>query len=295
MMNENWVDCPLPKISKDKRVRVGDLAPCKGSCHRYTSIRQTTYQLCRSCIPKYQYYGSECDVPNCDAVADGKTTFERRENKLVCRGCYSTWKTLNFCQWERFVEERHLFLARPKTFVKALEDGLVSPVENPVERKEVAECHFCHEYKTINNTKYQLCSNCCGHLQYHGETCQVCDINDAYGFNTDESIFICRPCDTTKRKYKIASFHIYKTQIRAITNCRLCGIEVSHDQEEGKNQCSAFIDHDHETDDIRGILCQKCNSAEGFVPTDLISPLKWAQNLVKYYANPPLSKSWVKK
>ncbi len=78
-----------------------------------------------------------------------------------------------------------------------------------------------------------------------------------------------------------------------IKNCRLCGIEVSHDREEGRLNCSAFIDHEHDTGEIRGVLCQKCNTSEGMIPTDRMSPLEWAKNLVEYYQSPPLSKSWI--
>ena len=62
----------------------------------------------------------------------------------------------------------------PETFVKALKEGLISPVKNPVKTYDLAECQFCKEEGAIGNTTYQLCSKCRANLQYHGEKCFVC-------------------------------------------------------------------------------------------------------------------------
>ena len=58
---------------------------------------------------------------------------------------------MKYCIWERFVEKRHLYFLRPKTFVKALEEGIISPVEkeNRVKQRTVAECHHCYQEKRI--------------------------------------------------------------------------------------------------------------------------------------------------
>ena len=133
-------------------------------------------------------------------------------------------------------------------------------------------------------------------LQYHGETCQVCEVNYATTFDVPESIFVCRPCQNTKNTYSIASYHIYKTQIRTINNCQICNEPISHDREEGKKKRSANIDHDHDTGITRGVLCWNCNTNEGLLK-------KWAENLntdllgviellKSYLQNPPLDQSW---
>ena len=68
-------------------------------------------------------------------------------------------------------EKRNAYLKRPETFVKALAEGLVAPVENPVASGEVAECRSCgRDDLTIHHPKYQLCGTCRQRLQYHGET-----------------------------------------------------------------------------------------------------------------------------
>jgi hypothetical protein len=42
-------------------------------------------------------------------------------------------------------------------------------------------------------------------------------------------------------------------------NCEICQIEFSNDISQ-KQRC---VDHDHKTDEVRGVLCRNCNSALG--------------------------------
>lgn len=298
-MVKNWNNCPFPKIEKSKQVKKDDLAPCRGGCNHFTKIENTTYQLCRPCARKYRFYGHSCDVPNCDSVCNGETTFEKRENKICCGACYQGWRYNDLCDWEKFVDIRHATLARPKTYERALEMGLISSVENPVERFSIAECQWCNEDKKIQQSEYQLCSTCFPKAQYYPEKCSIkgaenCP-NDAINFDTDESRYVCKQCATAKRKYNISSYAIYESQIRTITECTICSKPVSHNSKNGK-WATAHIDHDHETGAIRGVLCQNCNTNEGAIKN-------WAQYLgtdldgvivalKEYLENPPLTKSW---
>lgn len=299
MAFKTFQNVPLEKIPKGERTKKGDIGICHGGCNCMKSIDNTTYQLCGTCTKKWRYHGYECDVPNCESVADGSMIFNVKDDKIMCHSCYLSWKdTYNFCIWERFVERRHLYLLRPKSFVKALEEGIITIVEkeNRVKQRTVAECHHCYEERQIANAHYQLCSTCTTQLQYHGETCAVCEVRDAISFDEPESIFVCRSCQAAKQTYKFTSYHIYKTQIRTIKNCQICNDPVSHDAENGNRACSANIDHDHETGITRGILCRNCNKNEGILKT-------WAENLntdllgviellKSYLENPPLDKSW---
>jgi hypothetical protein len=295
---KRFQNVPFNEIPKKDRVKKRtQLAICQGGCNRLFKIDNTTYNLCSTCATIWRYHGHSCDVPNCESVADGSMGFQTRENKMTCINCYQSWRKMDFCIWERFVEERHLYLLRPETFVKALEDGIISPVEkeNRVKMKEIAECHHCYREIGIGNPTYQLCMSCTTHLQYHGETCGVCEIRDAHAFDTPESIFVCHSCQYAKLKYKIASYQIYKTQIRIIKNCMICKTPVSHDAENGDRACSACIDHDHDTGKTRGILCHQCNVVEGMIDKMPIDALTYAENLVAYLEHSPLSESWVQK
>ena len=296
-----WEASPLTPVPETERVReVGQVQPlaiCKGGCNRICKIQNKTYQICEPCSRKYRYFGLDCDVPNCESTSDGKTSFYFKGKKYVCGSCLASWnKGFKGCVWERFVEERHLHLARPKTFVKAIKEGLVSEVPNTVKQYEVGECQFCYEYKPIGYPKYQLCDHCGKTLQYHGEKCSIkdCD-NDAFGFDTNESRHFCSQCSRTKNKYNIASYHIYETQVRSIKNCMVCSDPVSHNKEVGQKQCTACIDHDHDTGEVRGVVCANCNFIEGKMKASSLSPLAIARNMVAYLENPPLSKSWMKK
>jgi len=258
-------------------------------------IDSNKYQLCSTCAPKYRYLGSSCEVPNCDAISDGSIGFNKRENKILCEGCRGTWrsrsKTLEPCAWDRFVEKRHLTLLRPPTFVKALAEGLVSPVETGVRIGVITECEYCKRDMKISNIEYQLCVTCSQKLQYYGEKCSIggaepCP-DDARSFDTVESRFICNACQLIKSHHNLLSYHFYETQIRTIIECMLCSKYVSHNKAEGVYYCSANIDHDHDTGKIRGVLCNSCNTIEGYI-NKMDCPVKWVEKLVDYLENPPI-------
>ena len=296
-MIEAWNNCPISRVLKDERVKQHTIGICKGSCNRMIKIGNTQYNLCFTCADKYRYYGESCDVPNCESIADGSIKFKPNENKIVCGRCYDTWQNMKFCIWERFVEERHLFLLRPPTFVKALAAGLVSLVEHPVKNKEIAECKKCRREKQIYNTYYQICGTCCFKLQYYDEKCSIggtepCP-NDAESFDTQESRFICNSCAKLKSAHNISSYAMYETQIRTKNNCMICAISVSHNRVDGKDKCSAYIDHDHNTGKTRGVLCHHCNIVEGQINKMPIDATTYAKNLLIYLNHSPLSESWM--
>ena len=81
----------------------------------------------------------------------------------------------------------------------------------------------------------------------------------------------------------------------SIKNCMVCSDPVSHNKEVGQKQCTACIDHDHDTGEVRGVVCANCNFIEGKMKASSLSPLAIARNMVDYLENPPLSKSWMKK
>lgn len=72
-----------------------------------------------------------------------------------------------------------------------------------------------------------------------------------------------------KNKAKAAGFPVTSTreefiEAMSVNSCEVCGVELTQNRKDGTMKC---IDHCHDTGQIRGTLCMKCNSAEGYLKT----------------------------
>jgi len=52
-----------------------------------------------------------------------------------------------------------------------------------------------------------------------------------------------------------------------------------------------YIDHDHDSGKLRGLLCNRCNSAEGYIRKHGRDPIDWAHSLVAYLERPPMEQT----
>ena len=179
-------------------------------------------------------------------------------------------------------------------YPEAEKAGLISVIstELRVSATEKHICQHCNRLTSINNTKYQLCSTCCPKLRNYGEPCSidgcsnVCDGKIAVSFWKGR--LVCDSCKATLRGYSL-SFSEYQL-LRNITNCQICNIELNHQHSRG-NRRGACIDHDHNCCPtggkscgkcVRGVICQQCNTAEGYIKASGHDVLDWAHMLIDY-------------
>lgn len=93
--------------------------------------------------------------------------------------------------------------------------------------------------------------------------------------------YVCKPCSVI-RKSEYA-YGITKAEafiLNAKTNCDLCG-KLQNAFRGGKRR-SLFIDHDHKTGAVRGVLCEACNSGLGAVKDNPST----VSSLVQYLERP---------
>jgi hypothetical protein len=76
--------------------------------------------------------------------------------------------------------------------------------------------------------------------------------------------YICKPCKSArnkKQKYGLSD-HQYQEMVRTTPHCPICGSEEP-----------LVIDHDHSTQEVRGLICNHCNLVLGHA-RDSIETLK---------------------
>lgn len=85
-----------------------------------------------------------------------------------------------------------------------------------------------------------------------------------------------------KRKYKASIEFVKSLRIIQDGKCAVCGRVFDLTKTHG--EC---LDHCHETNQIRGLLCLMCNTFEGFIKKRGLSPTEYAERLERYLTDPP--------
>lgn len=103
------------------------------------------------------------------------------------------------------------------------------------------------------------------------------------GKSTNSRRSQCRECE---RDYKIMlRYSLTLEDVKTFwetKNCQICNYKLSKDF--GKSKRHLCFDHNHKTGKFRGILCNNCNSAIGYLNDD-IEILKNAINYLKNEKN----------
>lgn len=104
----------------------------------------------------------------------------------------------------------------------------------------------------------------------NGRTCSRCGaVGDFHKFSKICGYFICQDCvKISRRRTKFKALHKkygltesdYQEMVRAQASaCKICGAVP---------QRGLFIDHDHKTGKVRGLLCSTCNLGLGSFKDD---------------------------
>ena len=120
------------------------------------------------------------------------------------------------------------------------------------------KCHTCNELKPIENFYFDK-----GRGRYRTQ-CKDCTkkVRNIWVEKNRKKYLHGKVDRHLYRKYGIISKeydNLFKSQGG---RCAICGI-LSHKTDRG-----LFIDHDHDTDKIRGLLCNKCNRGLGHFNDD---------------------------
>lgn len=138
------------------------------------------------------------------------------------------------------------------------------------------------------------------HPYKEGRVCSECDeffSADHFGIERDGRAFggismrsKCKRCTEIrktkaflKKKYKITYDQYLELLKHQKNRCGVCGSLDHYNKRTGNLLLTFFIDHDHNTGKVRGLLCSPCNHALGLFK-DNIKSLK---NAVAYLEKPP--------
>ena len=136
------------------------------------------------------------------------------------------------------------------------------------------------------------------HPYKHGRNCTVCgEFKEAnnYTLERDSKAYKgiamrsqCKPCREhikwktfIKRTYGIDAETYYEMLEKQNYKCAICGIAGNNNAVRSK----MFIDHCHESGEVRGLLCSKCNMALGNFNDDIETLKSAIDYLAKFERN----------
>ena len=127
-----------------------------------------------------------------------------------------------------------------------------------------------HKDKSRSTGLRERCKDCrCKHPKKVVKNCIACnDLFEVSG-NRKGQKYCGETCQKVHLKYGIDEYKLEDLLIQSDYKCHICGeYESSIDPRTGK-EYSLAIDHNHETGEVRGVLCSSCNVGIGLLKDDV--------------------------
>jgi len=133
-------------------------------------------------------------------------------------------------------------------------------------------CKECNDELTLMNSVYQR--------QYRASRCKIC----LYKYNKEHRIQNPKVYTETRLKYDLDKrYNITIEEYNRLNEeqqelCAIC-----------KNKCTRndrlSVDHDHDSNEVRGLLCHNCNILIGLAKSDSMILLNAVSYLHKFYSS----------
>lgn len=122
------------------------------------------------------------------------------------------------------------------------------------------------------NTKKFCSSSCCNKFRYHKDIIKTRKINNKRAKLWRDKNPLIEKAHKLKQRFGITLEEYNKIFSSQGGCCKICG---THQKDFEK---SLFVDHNHKTGKIRGLLCSRCNAAIGMMKENC----DWLKNAIDY-------------
>ena len=94
----------------------------------------------------------------------------------------------------------------------------------------------------------------------------------------NQTVYKERIRKTTLKKYGLTLDDYFNLLEKQNYRCKICNVPSTHAPGVGTSTGILCVDHDHETNKIRGLLCSCCNTGLGLFFDDILN----LENAIKY-------------
>jgi len=150
------------------------------------------------------------------------------------------------------------------------------------------ECNYCHEQRPLDNFKTNLTSQCkiCKKAYMRNYFLEHKDLFSNYAIKQKTKSYYkpMRKGINMKAKYGLNTEIYNKILIEQNECCAICNVHQSNFKK------SLHIDHNHNTNKLRGLLCHNCNIALGLFQDSSELLLKASEYLKSHQENTLVNK-----